>query len=61
MGRQPATPAVKNLVKPGDVVRKGEVIALMGSTGRSIGTHVHFEVWRNGKAIDPVLFVEQNL
>ena len=51
----------KNLVKPGHVVRKGEVIALMGSTGRSTGTHVHFEVWRNGKAIDPMPFIEQKL
>lgn len=48
----------KNLVKQGDTVRKGDVIALMGSTGRSTGTHVHFEVWRNGKAVDPMPYLQ---
>lgn len=47
----------KNLVKVGDVVQKGDVLALMGSSGRSTGPHVHFEVLRNGKAVNPVTYL----
>ena len=47
----------KNLVKQGDVVSKGQTIALLGSTGRSSGPHVHFEVHRNGKIVNPLRFV----
>jgi len=43
----------QQLVKAGDTVRKGETIALMGSTGRSTGPHVHIEVMHNGKQVDP--------
>lgn len=41
------------LVALGDTVRKGQPIALMGSTGRSTGPHVHIEVLRDGKQVDP--------
>ena len=44
-------------VRVGDVVTKGEKIANMGSTGRSTGPHVHYEVLRNGKQIDPQKYV----
>ena len=44
-------------VTVGDVVAKGEKIAVMGSTGRSTGPHVHYEVLRNGQQIDPQKFV----
>ena len=43
----------KVMVKEGDAVQKGSVISKMGSSGRSTGPHVHFEVLRNGKQINP--------
>jgi murein DD-endopeptidase MepM/ murein hydrolase activator NlpD len=45
------------LVSIGDTVRKGQAIALMGSTGRSTGPHVHIEVLRNGKQVDPAKYI----
>ncbi|MDX1525746.1 MAG: M23 family metallopeptidase [Pseudidiomarina maritima] len=45
------------LVKEGDVVTRGQRIALIGSTGRSTGPHVHYEVLRNNKQIDPYKYV----
>ena len=45
------------LVKTGDVVRKGDTIALMGSSGRATGNHVHYEVYKNGRSVDPSSYV----
>ena len=51
----------KVLVEEGDVVEAGDLIALSGSTGRSTGPHLHYEVRRDGNAIDPMRFLNAGL
>ena len=48
----------ENLVKAGDRVEKGEPIAMLGSTGHSSGPHVHFEVRKDGKIVNPARFIK---
>jgi murein DD-endopeptidase MepM/ murein hydrolase activator NlpD len=49
--------AQRLVAKVGDMVAKDQLIAYMGSTGRSTGTHLHYEVIENGKQIDPATYV----
>ena len=45
------------LVKVGDIVSKGQTLSLMGSTGRSTGPHVHFEVLVNNRQVNPARYI----
>lgn len=47
----------RNLSQVGDAVRAGDVIAKMGATGRATGTHVHLEVWLNGRLVNPSQYI----
>jgi murein DD-endopeptidase MepM/ murein hydrolase activator NlpD len=47
----------KSLVRPGDRVAEGQLIAKAGCTGSCTGVHLHFQVWVNGKLTDPQRFL----
>ena len=51
----------ENKVKVGELVERGQVIAALGSTGRSTGPHLHFEVYKNGRAVDPSSYIRKTL
>lgn len=50
--------ASKIFVKKGDRVERGEVIAMVGTTGRSTGTHLHYEVRENGRRVNPLRYTK---
>ena len=45
-------------VKVGQKVKRGDIIGYVGSTGNSTGPHVHYEIWKDGKSIDPVKYLK---
>ena len=45
-------------VTVGQRVKRGDIISFVGSTGNSTGPHLHYEIWRDGKALDPSIFIE---
>jgi len=49
----------KNVANLGAIVQKGDVLAQMGSSGRSTGPHVHFEVFKNGRTVDPASYIHR--
>jgi len=48
-----------NLAKVGQRVKRGEIVGYIGSTGKSTGPHVHYEVWERGKRINPSKFLQE--
>jgi murein DD-endopeptidase MepM/ murein hydrolase activator NlpD len=46
-----------NLVDEGDRIEKGQIIGKVGQTGRATGPHLHFEIRRNNKPVDPLLYL----
>ncbi|WP_027484518.1 M23 family metallopeptidase [Rhodanobacter sp. OR87] len=48
------------VARPGQHVQVGDVVARAGSTGRSTGSHVHFEVWYDGRVVNPLAFVRNH-
>jgi len=51
----------KRVVKPGQKVKRGELIGYVGSTGLSLGPHLHYEVWKNGIPVNPVQFFTSDI
>ena len=48
------------LVKPGQKIKRGQTIALIGNSGRSTGAHVHYEVHVNNIPVDPINYILEN-
>ena len=51
----------KYIVKRGQKVKRGQIIGYVGNTGTSVAPHLHYEVHKNGKKINPVNFFQNDL
>ncbi|WP_297208902.1 MULTISPECIES: M23 family metallopeptidase [Thermodesulfovibrio] len=49
----------KNLVTIGQRVKRGDIIALSGSTGTTTGPHLHYEIWKDNRPINPLAFIKE--
>lgn len=49
-----------NKVKVGSIVKRGDIIGYVGSTGKSTGPHVHYEVWKDGKNVNPQKYLSRS-
>jgi murein DD-endopeptidase MepM/ murein hydrolase activator NlpD len=49
-----------NAVKVGQRIKRGDIIANVGSTGNTTGPHLHYEIWHNGKPVNPIGFIKNN-
>lgn len=48
----------QNLVEVGKLIKRGDIIAYAGSTGNATGPHSHYEIWKDGKHVNPVPYIE---
>jgi murein DD-endopeptidase MepM/ murein hydrolase activator NlpD len=48
-------------VKPGQKIRRGQIIGYVGNTGKSTSPHLHYEVWKNSVAVNPIYYFFNDL
>jgi murein DD-endopeptidase MepM/ murein hydrolase activator NlpD len=48
-------------VKPGQKIRRGQIIGYVGNTGKSTSPHLHYEVWKNNVAVNPIYYFFNDL